>query len=157
MDVHDKETRSKNMAAIKNKNTKPERKVRRILAGLGFRYRIHYKLLPGTPDIVIPKYRAVIMVHGCFWHQHNCELFVQPKTNSDCWMKKIEANCQRDNINRAKLSELGWRVLVVWECALMGKNKLDDVELSSILEEWICSNGGSTEIDSRGYNLRELA
>lgn len=151
MDVHSKLIRSKNMAAIKNKNTKPERKVRRFLVSLGFRYRIHYKLLPGKPDIVIPKYRAVILIHGCFWHQHNCEMFVKPKTNSAFWMNKIQGNSHRDKINRTKLKALGWRVLVVWECALKGKNKRKDAELSSTLEEWICSGAQSAEVGPEGY------
>ena len=119
MDVHDKETRSYNMSCIKGKNTRPEEIVRKYLFYRGFRYRKNDKRLPGTPDIVLPKYKTVIFVNGCFWHGHkNCKCFVVPKTNTDFWVNKIEANKQRDCRKIDALQELGWKVIIVWECQL---------------------------------------
>lgn len=119
MDVHDKETRSYNMSCIKGKNTRPEEIVRKYLFSQGFRYRKNDKRLPGTPDIVLPKYKTVIFVNGCFWHGHkNCKCFVVPKTNTDFWVNKIEANKQRDYRKIDELQELGWKVIIVWECRL---------------------------------------
>lgn len=119
MDVHDKETRSYNMSCIKGKNTKPEEIVRKYLFSQGFRYRKNDKRLPGTPDIVLPKYKTVIFVNGCFWHGHEgCRYFVVPKTNTEFWVNKIETNRQRDGRKINDLHELGWKVIVVWECQL---------------------------------------
>lgn len=119
MDVHDKETRSYNMSCIKGKNTKPEEIVRKYLFSQGFRYRKNDKKLPGTPDIVLPKYKTVIFVNGCFWHGHEgCRYFVVPKTNTEFWVNKIEANRQRDIRKINDLQALGWKVIVVWECEL---------------------------------------
>ena len=119
MDVHDKETRSYNMSCIKGKGTKPEEIVRKYLFSQGFRYRKNDKRLPGTPDIVLPKYRTVIFVNGCFWHGHEvCKYFVWPKSNEEFWKSKIELNIARDKRNFLLLQESGWRVIVVWECTL---------------------------------------
>ena len=119
MDVHDKTTRSYNMSQIKGKNTKPEEKVRKYLFSQGFRFRKNDKRLPGTPDIVLPRYRTVIFVNGCFWHGHSgCKYFVWPKSNADFWKSKIEKNMIRDRIKDEELYALGWRVIVVWECEL---------------------------------------
>lgn len=119
MDVHDKKTRSYNMSCIKGKNTKPEEIVRKALFAKGFRYRKNDRRLPGTPDIVLPKYRTVIFVNGCFWHGHNgCKYYVVPKTNTNFWIKKIKSNIERDVIKAIQLKELGWRVITVWECEL---------------------------------------
>ena len=119
MDVHDKTTRSYNMSKIKGKNTKPEEKVRKYLFSQGFRFRKNDKRLPGTPDIVLPRYRTVIFVNGCFWHGHSgCKYFVWPKSNADFWKSKIEKNMIRDRIKDEELYALGWRVIVVWECEL---------------------------------------
>ena len=119
MDVHDKKTRSYNMSQIKGKNTKPEEKVRKYLFSQGFRFRKNDKRLPGTPDIVLPRYRTVIFVNGCFWHGHSgCKYFVWPKSNADFWKSKIEKNIIRDRIKEEELHALGWRVIVVWECEL---------------------------------------
>lgn len=117
VDVHDRESRSRNMAAVKAKNTRPELLLRRELFRLGFRYRIHYASLPGTPDIVLPKYHAVIQVHGCFWHGHGCELFQWPASREDFWRTKITGNVVRDQRSDRELRTAGWRVLTVWECA----------------------------------------
>ena len=119
MDVHDKATRSYNMSRIKGKNTKPEELVRKYLFSKGFRYRKNDKRLPGSPDIVLPKYKTVIFVNGCFWHGHEgCRYFVWPKSNPDFWKKKIEANILRDKQKIELLKSMGWKVLVVWECQL---------------------------------------
>ena len=126
MDVHDKKTRSYNMSCIKGKNTKPEEIVRKYLFSQGFRYRKNDKRLPGTPDIVLPKYRTVIFVNGCFWHGHQgCRYFVVPKTNTDFWMNKIDTNRIRDQKKISELEAMGWKVIVIWECELK-PGKQDD-------------------------------
>lgn len=119
MDVHDRETRSYNMSRIKGKDTNPEEIVRKYLFSQGFRYRKNDKRLPGKPDIVLPKYKTVIFVNGCFWHRHEgCRYFVWPKSNSEFWRKKIERNVERDKEKTAGLVAAGWKVLVIWECEL---------------------------------------
>jgi DNA mismatch endonuclease, patch repair protein len=105
------------MRAIRSKNTRPEIFVRKALHAAGFRYRLHSKNLPGKPDIVLPKYRIVIFVQGCFWHGHDCKYFKVPKTRAEFWGNKITENKSRDKINIDKLTESGWQVLLVWECA----------------------------------------
>ena len=107
------------MRAVKSKNTKPEMIVRKTLHALGYRYRLNVKTLPGSPDLVFPKYRAVIFVHGCFWHGHACKRGARlPKTNQDYWRKKIARNVARDAKNSEALRALGWRVITLWECEL---------------------------------------
>lgn len=129
MDVHDKKTRSYNMSRIKGKNTKPEEIVRKYLFSKGFRYRKNDKKLPGTPDIVLPKYKTVIFVNGCFWHGHkDCRYFVVPKTNTDFWLNKINTNIERDKRKQEALKELGWNVIVVWECELKSQTKETTLE-----------------------------
>ncbi|MGF7075102.1 very short patch repair endonuclease [Mucilaginibacter sp. 3215] len=124
-DTHSIETRSYNMSRIRSVNTKPELKVRKFLFSNGFRYRLNVKEMPGKPDLVLPKYNAVIFVHGCFWHGHDgCRYFVKPKSNQSYWLPKIEKNINRDKANFARLIELGWRVLEVWECDLK-KGKIE--------------------------------
>ncbi len=119
MDVHSKETRSYNMSRIKNKNTKPEELVRKFLFSKGLRYRKNDKRLPGHPDIVLPKYKTVIFVNGCFWHGHQgCKYFVWPKSNEEFWKHKIGSNIERDKKNISALKQLGWNVLTIWECEL---------------------------------------
>lgn len=115
-DVVDKATRSRMMSGIRGKNTKPEMIVRRYLHRHGFRYRLHDRRLPGHPDIVLPKYGAVVFVHGCFWHKHDCPRFVWPKTRKEFWAEKIKGNVTRDHRNEALLAQQGWKVFVVWEC-----------------------------------------
>ena len=133
MDVHDKATRSYNMSCIKGKGTKPEEIVRKYLFSQGFRYRKNDKRLPGTPDIVLPKYRIVIFVNGCFWHGHEgCKYFVWPKNNADFWKKKIEQNIARDKRDFILLQGAGWRVIVVWECSLKKNVCIKTLELLSI-------------------------
>ncbi len=118
-DVHSKAVRSYNMSHIRSKNTKPEITVRKFLHNKGFRYRLHVKNLPGKPDIVLPKYKTVIFIHGCFWHGHEgCKKFVVPKTKSEWWMEKIQRNRERDVSHEKNLALIGWKVIIIWECNL---------------------------------------
>ena len=132
-DMHSKETRSMNMSHIRSKNTKPEEIVRIFLFAEGYRYRKNVRALPGCPDIVLSKYKTVIFVNGCFWHKHNCPRFVWPSTNQEYWIPKITANVARDKRNYQKLNDLGWEVLIVWECEL--KSKVKEKTLRNIVSE----------------------
>lgn len=118
-DVHSKKIRSFNMSQIKGKDTKPELLVRKFLFENGLRYKLHDKNLPGKPDMVFPKFRTVIFIHGCFWHGHTgCKYFVIPKTRRDWWLTKINKNKIRDTHSSSELKKQGWRVIIVWECEL---------------------------------------
>ena len=117
-DNHSRAVRSMNMSHIRSTNSKPEEIVRKYLFSKGFRYRKNVRTLPGCPDIVLPKYHTVIFVNGCFWHKHDCGRFVWPASNEEYWKKKILRNVERDEVNTKALKELGWNVLVVWECEL---------------------------------------
>ncbi len=117
-DNHTKEIRSMNMSRIRSTNSKPEELVRKHLFFRGFRYRKNVKDLPGRPDIVLPKYKTVVFVNGCFWHKHDCPRFVWPASNTEYWTKKINGNAERDLQNKQRLEEAGWRVFTVWECQL---------------------------------------
>lgn len=128
-DIKTKESRSYNMSKITGKDTKPEEIVRKYLFSRGFRYRKNDRKLPGTPDLVLPKYRTVIFVNGCFWHGHKgCKYFVWPKSNAEFWRKKIESNIARDRRNEIQLKNMGWNVLVVWECELRSAKKQATLE-----------------------------
>ena len=120
------EQRSRNMSAIKSKNTKPEIKVRKVLHSMGYRFRLHRKDLPGSPDIVLPKYKTIIFVHGCFWHRHeNCKYSSTPKTRVQFWEKKFNSNILRDLENQKKIKDIGLRSIIVWECELKNKIELE--------------------------------
>ena len=127
MDHHTPEQRKRNMVAVRGKNTKPEILVRKCLHASGYRYRLHVKELPGSPDIVLPKYGVVIFVHGCFWHQHKgCRKASRPTTHQDFWNKKLEENVKRDKRQKTQLRKLGWKVITIWECqipAILRKSK----------------------------------
>lgn len=132
MDVHSKEVRSYNMSQIKGKNTKPEEIVRKYLFSQGFRYRKNDKRYPGTPDIVLPKYKTAVFINGCFWHGHEgCRYFVVPKSNTDFWIQKINRNIERDTEQAERLKKMGWNVITVWECEL--KPKVRDETLRSLV------------------------
>ncbi len=125
-DVHSKETRSYNMSRIRSKDTKPEMLVRRFLHKNGFRYRLHVKTLPGKPDIVLPKYKTVIFIHGCFWHGHEgCRYYVVPKTRTEWWLNKIGGNIANDSNAKAILQDAGWNIITIWECELK-KSSLEE-------------------------------
>ena len=125
MDILTKERRSWNMSKIRGKDTKPEVVVRSMLYRMGYRFRIHVKGLPGCPDIVLPKYRAVIFVHGCFWHRHpGCKYAYTPKSRQDFWTKKFQKTVERHEIITRELEEQGWKTLVVWECEIANTDKL---------------------------------
>nr|WP_244621261.1 very short patch repair endonuclease [Bradyrhizobium symbiodeficiens] len=128
------------MAGIRGKNTKPELVIRRGLHARGFRYVLHDNRLPGKPDLVFPKYRAVIFVHGCFWHGHSCHLFKLPSTRREFWRKKINRNRQVDHSAIVAVKDAGWRIATVWECSLKGKTKLDPQHAMRALADWIISN-----------------
>lgn len=124
MDNRSKEARSRNMSHIPSKDTKPEEYVRKSLFSRGFRYRKNVSSLPGKPDIVLPKYKTVVFVNGCFWHAHkDCPWFVPPKTNTDFWTAKFQYNTARDCRNYVELADMGWRVIIVWECEIRHGDK----------------------------------
>lgn len=126
MDVHSKEIRSFNMSRIRGKNTKPEELVAKYLFSQGFRYRRNVKKLPGTPDIVMKKYKTVIFINGCFWHAHEgCKYFVLPDNNKEFWKEKLFRNRERDFEEKVQLEKLGWKVITIWECQLK-KDKIDE-------------------------------
>lgn len=154
-DVHTKEVRSKNMAAIKSKNTKPELIIRKALFRKGFRYKLNDKSLPGKPDLVFPKYNAVIFIHGCFWHGHDCYLFKWPSTRPEFWKKKITRNREVDERNIQKLKEDGWYILTVWECALKGRGKLNLDDVIDKIAGWLKSGTKVKEIKGKPVKYKQ--
>jgi DNA mismatch endonuclease, patch repair protein len=145
VDIVNKATRSRMMASIPGRDTKPEMVVRRFLHGKGFRYRLHSRSLPGCPDLVLSKYRLAVFVHGCFWHRHKgCRYATVPDQNGEKWQCKFDRNIERDRRNIHELIELGWRVIIVWECGLRtaeARNFLDSlpaliVDSHSSIIEW---------------------
>ena len=146
VDVVSVQVRSRMMAGIRGKNTRPELIIRRGLHARGFRYILHDKRLPGNPDLVLPKYHAVIFVHGCFWHGHGCYLFKWPKTKRRFWKKKIDRNREVDEISLNCLSNLGWRYCVIWECSLKGRHKLPKDEPISQTARWLRTPAKTLEI-----------
>ena len=138
-DVVDQATRSRMMAGIRGKNTRPEIMLRRALHARGFRYRLHDKKLPGKPDIVFPRYGAVCLVHGCFWHRHpGCAYAYTPATRGEFWKAKLNANVARDKRKRQELLDIGWRVATVWECAL---RKGGEIKCALELDNWLRGTG----------------
>ena len=145
-DVVDKATRSRMMRGIRGKDTKPELRLRRALHAQGFRYRLHVRDLPGKPDIVLPRYRAAVFVHGCFWHGHDCALFRLPGTRTEFWRDKIEGNRARDQRSVEALLASAWRVLTVWECSFRGKGAIGFDETLSRCIAWLRSDIPQAEI-----------
>lgn len=128
------------MSRIRGKDSASEMRLRRLIHGIGFRYRLHVKTLPGTPDLVFPARKAVIFMHGCFWHRHQgCRLARMPKSRIAFWREKLEANRRRDGENVSRLSELGWRVLVIWECQMQEK---DLNEVSNVVRRFLADETG---------------
>ncbi len=146
-DVHNASVRSRNMRAIKGKNTRPELLIRKALHTRGFRFRLHRKDLPGNPDIVLSRYKVLIFVHGCFWHGHRCHLSKIPQTRTAFWLAKISGNITRDQLHQTQLLTSEWRYALIWECALKGKTRLKADDLIACLEDWIIhSKAKSLEI-----------
>jgi len=144
-DIVTPEVRSRMMSRIRGQDTVPEKIVRSLLFRSGFRFRLHRRDLPGRPDIVLPKYRAVIFINGCFWHAHaRCAYAASPSSNRKFWETKLAANQERDRRNIGKLRQAGWRVLIVWECTVRGKQDL--FELEDQLGIWIRSAAESGEL-----------
>lgn len=153
-DTVDKATRSRMMAGIRGKDTKPEKAIRSALHSAGFRYRVHVAGLPGKPDIVFPKYKAVIFVHGCFWHRHaDCWWRTTPSSNAVFWAEKFAQNVARDNRNTVDLKKMGWRVAIVWECTLRVQPQAEAV---AAIEQWLISNRRSLILPNRA-KLRKIA
>jgi len=152
-DIVDERTRSRMMSGIRGKNTTPELLIRKALFKRRFRYRLHSTSLPGKPDLFFPKYHAIILVNGCFWHKHNCHLFKWPKTRSEFWEKKILENSRRDKANILIYKEMGYKVLVVWECAIKGKFKYDLNELIDRIVQWLVDGVDTHELS--GYKQKE--
>jgi len=148
-DIVTPENRSRMMAGIKAKNTKPEMQIRSMLHRMGFRYRLHVSTLPGKPDIVFGTMHATIFVNGCFWHGHDCPMFKLPTTNTDFWTEKILANKKRDLKHISDLNYLGWRVLTIWECALRGKQKNPPDLIANEIAEWL--RNGKSNLYIRSY------
>ena len=137
MDIYDRQKRSELMSKVRSSDTKPELIVRRKLHSLGFRFRLHSKSLPGKPDIVLPKYRSIVFVHGCFWHHHtNCGKSKLPTSNAEFWRTKIYQNVTRDSLKTEELKKLGWCVLVIWECET--KNGSFETKLRAFLDTGKC-------------------
>ena len=134
-DNHSKEVRSMNMSHIRSTNSKPEEIVRKYLFSRGLRYRKNVRTLPGCPDVVLPKYKTVIFVNGCFWHHHDCGRFVWPSTNEEYWHNKIDRNVERDKQNCQQLEKEGWRVIVIWECQL--KKSVAEISLTALYDNII--------------------
>lgn len=137
MDNVDKKTRSKIMASVGQRDTGPEMLLRKELHRHGFRYRLHDKNLPGSPDLVLKQYHAVIFVHGCFWHRHGCKLSTSPSIRKQFWQNKFKQNIKRDKRNNEKLLRLGWRVLIIWQCAIK-EPSIDSI--SKMVAKWLNSN-----------------
>ena len=151
-DVVDAKTRSRMMSGIRATNTKPEQQIRKALYHRGFRYRINDKALPGKPDLVFRSRSAVILVHGCFWHGHDCHLFKWPKSRPDWWRAKIRRNQERDKQVHNLLQEEGWRIAEVWECALKGKTRLPMENVIDQLSSWLENQNGE-HLVIRGFPL----
>lgn len=148
VDVVDQATRSRMMAGIQGKNTKPEILIRKALHARGFRYSLHHKGLPSKPDIVMPKWRAAIFVHGCFWHMHGCPLSKLPSNNAEFWLAKLTSNQRRDiNVNQ-QLQAMGWRTVTIWECATRGKAAMANLPLlMDRLADWLRNQAKSNYLE----------
>lgn len=136
VDVVDKQTRSRMMSGIRGKNTKPEITIRSLLHRSGFRFRLHDTKLLGKPDIILKRYNAIIFVHGCFWHKHDCHLFKWPKTRPEFWREKILRNVENDKKALSEIQNQGWRICIIWECSIKGAKK-DITEVTNKLTEWL--------------------
>ena len=146
MDTVDRETRSRIMSSVGQKDTGPEILLRHSLHKAGLRYRLHDRTLPGSPDLVFPRFKAVVFVHGCYWHSHGCYKSTVPKSRRDFWEDKFRANRERDERNAMLLRKRGWRVLTVWECVLVGKHALSPDEVVARTRAWLSGANEQGEI-----------
>ncbi|KQP24791.1 hypothetical protein ASF27_11790 [Methylobacterium sp. Leaf102] len=140
------EQRRLNMSRVRSKGTSPEIAVRRILHSLGYRFRLHRRDLPGTPDIVLPRHRVAVFVHGCFWHGHQCQLFRVPATRTKFWTTKIETNRRRDAIAKTSLISDGWRTMCIWECAVRGRGRISEEELGLAITAFLSGSTKDSDI-----------
>jgi DNA mismatch endonuclease (patch repair protein) len=147
-DVVDRATRSRMMAGIRRRNTRIEIAIRKAMHARGFRFRVDDRRLPGRPDMVLPKWHAVVLIHGCFWHAHDCGLCRIPSTRPEFWRDKLVGNAERDARNQLALQGQGWRVATVWECALRGRGEKATSDVADSLAEWL--RGHSALLDIRG-------
>ena len=145
-DVHTPEQRRRNMSAVRSTNTRPEMVIRKGLHAMGFRFRLHHKKLPGHPDLVFPKYRVALFVHGCFWHGHECALFRWPITRAEFWKTKILRNREVDETATKELRKLGWRILIIWECVIKGVNRRPIEDVICEAADWIRSDFQTAEM-----------
>lgn len=142
------------MSGIRGKNTQPEITIRKALHAKGFRYRLHNKNLPGKPDLTFTKYKAVVFIHGCFWHGHSCRYFKIPQTRTTFWQDKINGNRQRDAKQLVQLQHAGWRSLIIWECAVRKKNNFSKGKLIDCISNWLIIQSSDAQIDETG--IREV-
>ncbi|RWB62005.1 MAG: DNA mismatch endonuclease Vsr [Mesorhizobium sp.] len=156
-DVHSPEVRSYNMSRIRGRDTRPEMLIRAGLHARGFRFRLQVRELPGRPDLVFPKWRAVLLVHGCFWHGHNCHLFRLPAARHDFWASKITANRARDARSCRALTDQGWRTLTLWECAIRGRSRRPDQEVLDACETFLTGTALAAEISGDSSRLGEIS
>jgi DNA mismatch endonuclease (patch repair protein) len=153
-DAVDRATRSRMMANIRGKDTKPEITIRSALHKRGLRYRLHVPNLPGKPDLVFPKFRAVMFINGCFWHGHDCKLFKLPVTRPEFWQQKINANQARDQRQLTELQMKGWRTLVVWECVTRRGSSIPYEALIDCIENWLTTSNDSAYINLGGIHVQ---
>jgi len=147
VDVVDVATRSRMMSGIQGKNTSPELLIRKALHARGFRFRIHAKHLPGKPDLLLPKYKAAVFIHGCFWHGHACRYFKVPQTRPEFWLEKIGKNQIRDGLQENALRVMGWRILIVWECAVRSMKREKSPLLVDLIANWLINGSEYFQID----------
>ena len=145
-DIVPPEVRSRMMSGIRGKNTRPEIAIRKELFRRGYRYRIHDKSLPGKPDFVLPRFRAAVFVHGCFWHRHDCRLFKMPSTRVDFWKTKFDRNQENDKKSKDALLASGWRVAIVWECSIKGRSSKGIEAVADELESWLQGTDVNVEV-----------
>lgn len=149
MDTVDKETRSRIMSRNRHKDTGPELHLRSVLHRAGLRYKLYDKNLPGKPDLVLPRFRTAVFVHGCYWHSHGCNRSSIPKSHTDYWKTKLNRNKERDVRNIALLRELDWRAMIIWECSLVGKNAIEPNELAEFVCSWLHGSGKIVEVPEK--------
>ncbi|MCA6974214.1 very short patch repair endonuclease [Pectobacterium carotovorum] len=150
MDVHSKQQRTRNMRAIRSQNTIPEKIISEILFSLGVNYTAQNKSICGKPDFLCSDYKSVIFVHGCFWHRHLCHMFKWPKTRPVFWIDKLTQNARRDSYVVNKLTQAGFKVMIIWECSLRGSMSVPTSIIKDCIEEWLCASVHNCEISSLG-------